>query len=62
MKYVLFVLLVLGDSITMHMQEFDSRNACEAAGSRLIEELRKGVKDGYSIGTKGTRTWCVEKG
>ena len=61
MKYVLFILYVTSAGTTsIATQEFDSLSACESAGVRVIEEIRNTAN--HSIGTNGSRTYCVEKG
>ena len=61
MKYILFIILVTSNNDTsITTQEFDSLNACEAAGSRIIAEIRNTPE--YSIGSGGSRTYCVKKG
>lgn len=61
MKYILFIILVSTNNATnITTQEFDSLEACEAAGSRVIEEIRNTPE--YSIGPGGSRTYCINKG
>lgn len=58
MKYILFILLVTSDGTSqIHTQEFDSRSACESAGERVIDELRR--TPNRRIGSSGSRTWCM---
>ena len=65
MKFVLFILLIAGQTNSRDVtpsiatQEFDSREACEAAAARMMTEAEKG---GFSLGTSGSRAWCVKKG
>ena len=61
MKYILFIIYVTSANTTsITTQEFDSLDACESAGARVIEEIRNTPE--YSIGGNGSRTYCVEKG
>jgi hypothetical protein len=61
MKYILFIILVSSNNETsITTQEFDSLAACEAASTRVVDEIRKTPE--YSIGPDASRAYCVEKG
>jgi len=59
-KFILFMIIITNGTAIVDTQEFDSLVACEAAGTKLIFEIRK--NDKYYIGTADSRAWCVEKG
>jgi hypothetical protein len=65
MKFILFVILVTNQvnstNVTagIETQEFDSEEACEAAGAKVMSEFER---SGFALGTTGSRAWCVKKG
>jgi len=60
MKFILFMILITNGTTMIDTEEFNSLEACEAAGAKLISEIKK--NDEYHIGTGSSRTWCIEKG